>query len=811
MASFVVIVKCFDVLVNFWCILTQNSPSKQSTMFKIFRILSHTYICFILLISPLYAAHSSNQLNVLAIHSYHQDYPWTSSQYEAFKKQLKINLPEYVINFSTEYLDTKRITPSPNYQKQFLNYLNAKYGNNRPDLIYVTDDNALNFIHSKESIINWDIPIIFSGINNVNIQIPADDKHPLNGVFEYKDILSSISLAQAITKNGSNRIIFLGDGGTTDKAIKETINVNKYKKEGLEIIHLSYSNLDNLINKLNAVGKGTVILTTIGRVHDNQNILLDLKTTIKAITNTGRKILVMEDSYLFPGILGGYVNSGRIQGVSAANIASEMIQGEKTKIIENQSSSEFILSWPDAERFNMNLNDTLLKKATIINLPPPLIEQYPQITKWLLWFVSILIIIIFGFILNTRRKNIQLKEQYTDSVTGLPNRIKLLSDINKNNNPCLIIIDIKNFKSINNLYGLKTGDKLLRDFGKKINHYIDNKYTVYRSGGNQFAILSNIEKLKDSADDRITKLLRIIRNNSYHIGDIDINLTLTAGVSKNEHAFLIPRAEQALQEAKEKNKNYIIFDNTKENSEQHHKNILLAQKLNIALSDNRIIPFFQVIEHNKTGKKDKFEALVRLVDEDEQIILPSFFLDTAKSTRQYASLTKVMIEKTFKAIGDQDISISINFTVEDIRNEKTIKFFKEKLKEYNVAEKIIVELTETEGIENYSEVSNFIHDIKKIGCRVAIDDFGTGYSNFTHLIHLNVDYLKIDGSIIKNILKDKNAEIVAKTLVDFARQLGIETVAEYVESQEILDKVKELNIDYSQGYFINRPQKTLSA
>lgn len=168
-----------------------------------------------------------------------------------------------------------------------------------------------------------------------------------------------------------------------------------------------------------------------------------------------------------------------------------------------------------------------------------------------------------------------------------------------------------------------------------------------------------------------------------------------------------------------------------------------------------------------------------------------------------------MIEKTFQTIGEQDISISINFTVEDIRDDKTISFFKEKLNEYRVAEKIIVELTESEGIENYTEVSNFIHDIKKLGCRVAIDDFGTGYCNFTHLIHLNVDYLKIDGSIIQNILKDKNAEIVAKTLVDFAQQLGIETIAEFVDSQEILDKVKELGIDYSQGYFLGKPQNTL--
>ena len=96
-----------------------------------------------------------------------------------------------------------------------------------------------------------------------------------------------------------------------------------------------------------------------------------------------------------------------------------------------------------------------------------------------------------------------------------------------------------------------------------------------------------------------------------------------------------------------------------------------------------------------------------------------------------------------------------------------------------------------------------------MGCRVAIDDFGTGYSNFTHLIHLNVDYLKIDGSIIQNIIKDRNTEIVVKTIVESACQLGIETIAEFVDSQEILKKVTELGIDYSQGYFLGKPESNL--
>ncbi len=264
-----------------------------------------------------------------------------------------------------------------------------------------------------------------------------------------------------------------------------------------------------------------------------------------------------------------------------------------------------------------------------------------------------------------------------------------------------------------------------------------------------------------------------------------------------------------IQKAKDNNKDYSVCSSRDDEADQHQKNLVWANKLSSALSDDRIVPYFQVIKHNKTGKKDKFESLVRLIDEEKNVIPPFFFLESAKSTRQYATLTKIMIEKTFRALKNEAISISINFTVNDIRDDKTISFFIQKLKEYQVADRVIVELTESEGIENYNEISEFIKEIKKMGCRVAIDDFGTGYSNFTHLIHLNVDYLKIDGSIIQNIIKDRNAEIVVKAIVESACQLGIETIAEFVDSQEILKKVTELGIDYSQGYFLGKPESNL--
>ena len=128
---------------------------------------------------------------------------------------------------------------------------------------------------------------------------------------------------------------------------------------------------------------------------------------------------------------------------------------------------------------------------------------------------------------------------------------------------------------------------------------------------------------------------------------------------------------------------------------------------------------------------------------------------------------------------------------------------------YNVSQRVIFEIVESESIENFQEVQKFIKSVKELGCRIAIDDFGTGYSNFEYLMRLEADFIKIDGSIIKEILNDKNSEIITSVIVDFAKKTNILVIAEYVESEEIYMKIKELGIDKSQGYYFGEPKPTL--
>lgn len=169
-----------------------------------------------------------------------------------------------------------------------------------------------------------------------------------------------------------------------------------------------------------------------------------------------------------------------------------------------------------------------------------------------------------------------------------------------------------------------------------------------------------------------------------------------------------------------------------------------------------------------------------------------------------------MIEKSCQYFEYLDCDFSINLSVEDILDHEIVAFILYNIKKYNVSNKIVFELLETEGIENYEEISLFINEMKYMGCRIAIDDFGSGYSNFEYILQLNVDYIKIDGSLIRNLDIDTNAQVVVETIVDFAKKLNITVVAEYVHNEAIYEKVKELNIDRSQGFFLAEPKATLT-
>jgi diguanylate cyclase (GGDEF)-like protein len=415
-----------------------------------------------------------------------------------------------------------------------------------------------------------------------------------------------------------------------------------------------------------------------------------------------------------------------------------------------------------------------------------------------------------------------LKQLYTDPLTNLPNRHKILVDIEDTHSPTLILTNIDFFKEINDFYGNRVGDQVLKELARRLKLFESrNGYRIYKMAADEFALLLDGEKSLRELEKVILELDEAISDNHFMLGENEIVVRVSFGAVRGKDLEKVEseegkwknlaiHADMALKKAKKMQKSYIIYDSTMKLQKEYENNIIWKQRLKEAIRDRKIIPFFQPIINNANGKVEKYESLVRIIDNRGNIITPHYFLDIAKKSHLYHEITKAVLERSVDVFRNTPYEFSINLTVQDIMNENMNAFIKKSIKgNQEIASRMVFEILESEGIENYKEVVIFIEEVKDMGCKIAIDDFGAGYSNFEHILRLSVNYIKIDASLVRNLDKDKNAQVIIKTIANFAKELGLKTITEYVHSKEIYEKSLELGIDFSQGYYFGEPRETI--
>ncbi|MDN5089955.1 bifunctional diguanylate cyclase/phosphodiesterase [Aliarcobacter butzleri] len=403
-----------------------------------------------------------------------------------------------------------------------------------------------------------------------------------------------------------------------------------------------------------------------------------------------------------------------------------------------------------------------------------------------------------------------IQKQFLDELTSLPNRQKLLNDLKNVINPKIAIINIDDFRNINDFYGFEIGDLLLKKFSDKLSQFKTKNLNIYRISSDIFVLLADkdffLEKLKNISN----FLIEDICKNPLYINQETFYLTLTIGVSSNinekHNDNVLTKAEFAIYTAKNNNQNIFILDENISIYKSLKNNKELVKNLKNALLKDNLLIFGQKIINNHTNNI-KYEILMRIKLEDGTILFPSSFLEVSKKAKFYLSMTKILVKKACEYFKDKNIEFSLNLTLEDLEDDYTINQIFETIAKTNTAKQITFEIVESEQIENFEKINKFIKDAKSLGCKIAIDDFGTGYSNFSYIAKLNIDIIKIDGSLIKNIHIDKNIQITVSTIVNFAKALNIKTVAEYVHNKEVYECVKNLGIDYSQGYYLHKPEE----
>jgi len=396
----------------------------------------------------------------------------------------------------------------------------------------------------------------------------------------------------------------------------------------------------------------------------------------------------------------------------------------------------------------------------------------------------------------------------------LSDKKHFLDKIESNVLSLLILVHIEEFDMLEKFYNLTTIDKIEKMFGFKLLSYLPKDYefeNVYNLDNGRYALLADLDHFIKSEVKIEAYLNEFVDNVKQSVLDIDgieydINISLSYAFGKH---MLYEDAKAGLDEVIDKN---MIICHSNDFSIRHQKeakkNLDIIKMVKIALDNYNIVSYFQPIINNQTKEIEKYESLVRLVDEQGRVLAPYEFLNISKKGIYYNKITDRVLENSFKMLKAITTRLSINLSTIDIEKETTRDKIFNLLEKYkDDKERLIFELLEDENTKDFDTIISFIKKVKAQGVAIAIDDFGAGYSNFERLLKFEPDILKIDGSLIKNIINDKYSRNVVETIVAFAKRQNIQTIAEFVETKEIFDYLNELGVDYSQGYYFGKPEE----
>jgi EAL domain-containing protein (putative c-di-GMP-specific phosphodiesterase class I)/GGDEF domain-containing protein len=390
-----------------------------------------------------------------------------------------------------------------------------------------------------------------------------------------------------------------------------------------------------------------------------------------------------------------------------------------------------------------------------------------------------------------------------DKLTGCYRKSKFMADVQKYYGQYAVMLNLRNFSKINEMYNFKVGDEVLKLTVQRIETLLTRK--IYRIHGDEFAFFTRDYK-KDITTIREAFLQTPIWTTER---SVSLNIMFHSGVAEIvEGHYMLKELAIAIKNAKKKlYRHYVFYRPQAHRDEFIAINSMLHDALNRE-SHTKIVPYFQAIMENKSGKISKYEALARLVSGDK-VYTPADFLDVASSSGLIHKLTEKMIQKSlamFSRLEDDSIGISLNITEDDLLTLKLGDYLIQQCAHHRIEpQRVTLEILE--GVTSRAAKENIVQleQLRRAGFKLAIDDFGVEYSNFERLIDAEIDSIKIDGKYIKDLIKNPKSRIVVRSITDSAHQLGIRVVAEYVENQEVQTVVKLLGIDCSQGYFFSKP------
>jgi diguanylate cyclase (GGDEF)-like protein/PAS domain S-box-containing protein len=411
-----------------------------------------------------------------------------------------------------------------------------------------------------------------------------------------------------------------------------------------------------------------------------------------------------------------------------------------------------------------------------------------------------------------------------DALTGLVNRReferrleRILTTALPEEPHAVVYLDLDQFKVVNDTCGHVAGDELLRQVGPVLVSQVRKRDTVARLGGDEFGVL--LEHCQQGQALRIAHQMREALQDLRFVWE-DRGFTIGAsiglvpiGPGVDTVANIFRAADDACYAAKEQGRNRVhLYEPDDHELAQRHGEMQWVPRIQEALAKSRFTLFYQpIIPLGETGRTHG-EVLLRLLNRDGDLISPSAFIPAAERYNQMPAIDRWVIGRVFAALRDPDTgmpsgSVAINLSGQSLSDRLFLEFVEQQIEACGVGlERICFEITETAAISNLSLAKRFFSALKPRGCRFALDDFGSGLSSFAYLKTLSVDFLKIDGGFVKDMLRDPIDHAMVEAIHRIGHVMGLQTIAESVEDEKILARLKTMGVNYAQGYAVGRPR-----
>ncbi|MGR9114327.1 MAG: putative bifunctional diguanylate cyclase/phosphodiesterase [Gammaproteobacteria bacterium] len=430
------------------------------------------------------------------------------------------------------------------------------------------------------------------------------------------------------------------------------------------------------------------------------------------------------------------------------------------------------------------------------------------------------------------RKLLDAKLKYLvahDELTGLMNRNNLEQHIRlsfaRNNklqqNGALLLIDLDRFSLINDLEGFEVADKLIINLVSHIRQQFKQEALFARIDSDEFCLyFENIttEQAREIAEN----IRKGVNEYRFDAGNVCYNISASIGVATvqaldNWHPEeLISRAHQACYLAKQNGRNMVwLYNENDQAIKERHRDVYWVPLIKDALKAQSFFLMYQPVVNLRTGSVSHYEVLIRMRGRDNNVISPAEFIPVAERMGLIHSIDLWVVEKAIDFLAalpseSSHISLSINLSGVAFQDCSLLPTIKRKLEmSWVSAKRITFEITETAAVDNFEQTRKMINDIRSLGCHFALDDFGAGFCSFNYLKKFPVDFVKIDGQFIQNLMNDDTDQVLVRSMSEIAHQLGKKTIAEFIESPSVIKILTDLGIDYGQGYIFGQPSLEL--